>query len=108
MKFKKGVGLSLETIIIAALVLFVLVVLIIIFRTQITDIAKGFTGISKDAQGKAEESKGGLSDIFGKCEDGKHKCNVNVWMVCKNGVWEQEEDCKTKTCTENGCKEKNK
>jgi len=106
---KKGVGLSLEAIVIAALVLFVLVILMIIFRVQITDIAKGFTGISKDAQSKAEESKGSLSDLFGKCEKGENKCSTNTLMVCKNGVWEIEQDCEkeNKICEENKCKEKN-
>jgi len=108
MRSKKAQGLSLNVIIVAAVVLIVLIVLILIFNTQITDIAKGFTGISKDAQSKAEESKGGLSDLFGKCEEGNQKCSSNILMVCRDGAWKEEEDCgKTKICEDNACKEKN-
>lgn len=109
MKSKKGEGLSLNVIVIAALVLFVLVVLIVIFRVQIADIAKGFTGISKDAQSKAEESKGTLSDLFGKCEESERRCNMNSLMICSNGVWKEEKDCEKedKICEKNECKVKN-
>ena len=93
MKSKKGVSLSLNAIIIAALVLFVLIVLIIIFKVQITDITKGFTGISKDAQSKADESKGGLSDIFGGCEENTYRCNLNTRMVCKDSSWKEDTNC---------------
>ena len=104
---KKAQGLSMNTIIIAALVLIVLIVLVMIFKTQISDVSKGFTGISKDAQKKAEESKGSLSDLFGKCEEGEKKCNLNSIMICKNGAWDTEEDCgKDKICKDNECQEK--
>lgn len=105
MKSKKGQGLSLSTIVIAAIVLLVLIVIIAIFRTQITGIAKGFTGISEDAQTKAEESKGGLSDIFGtSCEDGEQKCSLNVLKVCQDGKWNDKENCGDKTCNKDtGC-----
>lgn len=49
---KKG-DISLETIIVAALVLFVLVIVIAIFSGQIKEYAKGFWGIGKEAEWEA-------------------------------------------------------
>lgn len=105
---KKGQGLGLNAIVIAALVLIVLVILILVFKGQISAVARSFTGISEDAQDKAEESKGSLSDLFGKCEGGSHKCSVNVLMVCRDGSWKEERNCgnEDKVCEDNTCKEK--
>lgn len=50
---KKG-DISLETIIVAALVLFVLVVVIAIFSSHIKEYAKGFFGIGKEAEWEAK------------------------------------------------------
>jgi hypothetical protein len=91
---KKGEGLSLNVIIIGVLVLIVLAVLIAIFHTQIVEITKGFTGFSRDAQNKADESRDGLSDIFGTCEEGSYKCGaLNVRMKCVNGAWKEDTNC---------------
>lgn len=67
---KKGVELSLNTVIIAIICLVVLVVIIFIFYNQISMIAKSFFGLSKNATTTAEEQQSNwFSDIFGKKED---------------------------------------
>jgi hypothetical protein len=105
---KKGVSLSLNTIIIAILVLLVLTVLIAVFHSQIGGIVKGFSGFSKDAQTKADESRGSLPDIFGTCEEGTYKCGaLNIRQKCVSGKWEDDTNCaeNNQVCKDGQCQD---
>jgi hypothetical protein len=91
---KKAQGLSLNTIIIAALVLLVLVVLAIIFGTR----AKFFTGQTNNCQAKGGECletgdscvSVGLPQIFGEgeaddCEKTNGYCCMDLLDKIENG-----------------------
>lgn len=69
--FKKGQGLSLNVIIVAALALIVLVVLVVIFTQQTGQFQKG---VSKE--GKAELVK--MKIFYGNCHPGEASENVFV------------------------------
>jgi|ETNmetMinimDraft_11_1059920.scaffolds.fasta_scaffold31809_3 hypothetical protein len=66
---KKRAAISMETVVVAAIVLFVLVVVIAIFGSQIKDFAAGFTSISNTTKGIREGTvcKGFMSNK--NCQD---------------------------------------
>ncbi|MEA2036587.1 MAG: hypothetical protein U9O94_03710 [Nanoarchaeota archaeon] len=109
---KKGQGLSLNTIIIAAIVLIVLVVLWAIFTGRMGVFSQGLTDITRDKT--CEESGGviksgdscgdGFTPIFGKytnVQTGEICCKPTG--TCEGGAtcsaFKSEATCPTNTCT---------
>lgn len=94
---KKAVELTMNTIIIAAICLIVLVVLVVVFRTQIGNVVKSFTGISEEGGKRAEETIWDLDQLFG-CKEGNTKCRGNKIWKCEDDKWvETQEACEEKT-----------
>ena len=95
---KKG-SLSLETIVVAALCLLVLVVLAFIFRTQIGDLVKRYTGISNDLEDQAKGNKCVTLTTMAerKCDSG---CGGEWSRVSLPSGVKEWSDCKGKDCCE--------
>lgn len=101
---KKAVELSMNTIIIATICLIVLVVLIAVFRTQVGNVVKSFTGISEEGGKRADETIWDLDQLFG-CKEGNTKCRGNTICQCIDDKW----NCEIgKTSEIKDCKEENK
>ena len=62
---RKGQGLSMQTIIIAALCLIVLLVLFTIFRSGTKESTQGIANISDEAGKKAKQATEAFGDLFG-------------------------------------------
>lgn len=63
---KKGMDLSINTVIVAIIALLVLAVVIYIFRDQISKIASSFTKIGGEAGKQAENTTGLFKGMFNK------------------------------------------
>ncbi len=93
---KRGAELTFNTIIIAVISLVVLVVIISIFRGQITDIAKGFKSIREK-----ETDETAIKGMFG-CNEGETACRENAVYICQNSEWVKQKDCSNK-CSNGAC-----
>ena len=98
---KRGQGLSLNVIIVAAIGLFVLIILAIIFRQHIGSYVKGYKETADEAIGaaKGERCKSFLSDTTRKCSDVNPE--VGKWRkVISGGGWEDCDENKNEECWE--------
>ena len=95
---RKG-SLTLETIIVAALALIVLVVLAFIFRTQVGDLVKKYRGVSDDLEEQAKGMKCVTLATMSQrqCES---SCSAEWSEVPLPAEAKEWKDCKTKKCCE--------
>lgn len=90
---KKAIELSMNTVIVAAISIIVLFVLVAIFRTQISNVARSFTGVSEESGRHAEEATQGLDQLFG-CKEGDTKCKGDTTWICQDDEWvETQQTC---------------
>ncbi len=102
-KNNKAVGLSITTIIIAAICLIVLIVVIAIFYSQTGGVATSLGKIAKDAGQKAEGAQSDLDEFF-TCKDGSTKCVGNDIHTCKGEVWSKTSSCgEDEICKDGKC-----
>lgn len=94
---KKGVELSLNTIIIAIICLIVLAVIIAIFTGSMGDIVQKFKIHITSAGEKGDEA---IKNIGFTCTNDELSCKGKSLYICKDEKWEVKEECK------NGCKDK--
>lgn len=86
MKNKKGVELTLNTVVVAALVLIVLVVLVFIFVNKSREFVAGISSCETRHSGNyqcVEDAEsctnlGGRIDVSAKCEDKSMCCVLNI------------------------------
>ena len=82
---KKGVELSLNTVIIAIILLVVMIVIISIFTGTIGNIADKFNDQTDKAGAQSDDAMEGL-DFF-SCKDGETKESNGEVYICNDGKW---------------------
>lgn len=98
---KKAIELSMNTIIIAAILLVVLIVILAIFTGSMNDIADKFSQHTDKAGEKSDEALNNIG-IF-SCSDGQLKCQNNNLYICNDKEWEIKKECED-GCSNNACK----
>ncbi len=88
---RKAQGISINTIVIAAIALIVLIIIIAIFNGTISKIAEGFNQ-KIDENTKEEGILEG--DLFKECSEGETRCQLGKTHQCENKQWKNtNEDC---------------